>query len=191
MPGFSLLLTGSHGLGDNPEASYRELLDLGEQGKGFFAAAEIYWASARAGLRVGAWNNSADHARLGSASGGNRAHDDNYGIYASLDGTIDAATLIRWNLRVGAANPKVSEAAHFASLAAEYPRGALTLAVGAARTWASDQLTGLKNSDFFEVNARYAVSDALRVTALAQRLRHIDFGGDSDTVAGLRLAYEF
>lgn len=55
----TLMLTGSNGLGDNPDASYAQLVDVTEDGKGVFAAAELQWLPGAYALRGGAWLNTA------------------------------------------------------------------------------------------------------------------------------------
>ncbi len=116
----TLFVSSSNGLADNPDASYRELLDLGADGKGLFTAAEFYLPHGDGIWRIGAWLNSAPHARF-DASGERIAS----GLYASIDGRFGAT---HWNLRLGLADPRVVEAARFIGIA-------LSRSVGAADAW--------------------------------------------------------
>ncbi|MCH9696912.1 MAG: hypothetical protein K0U68_02305, partial [Gammaproteobacteria bacterium] len=58
-PGFAVFLSSSHGLSDNPSASYRQLLNVHDRGKGLFAATELYYPWRNLKIRSGIWLNSA------------------------------------------------------------------------------------------------------------------------------------
>jgi hypothetical protein len=131
----SLVATSSHGLADNPSASYSELIEVGEAGKGVFLGVEAYAQTQPLGWRLGAWLNSADHPLLSDES----ETDVNYGVYTVLEG--DMAPL-RWSTRLGAANPEVSESAWFASFALETSLPWGVGGLGLAYTGFSHELAG-------------------------------------------------
>jgi hypothetical protein len=192
-PGFTLVLTGSHGLGDNPDASYAELFDVGERGKGVFVAGEMSWRSPKRTLRLGAWTNTSDeHERLDAVG----ETDRNYGFYLTVDQRMLGGD---WNLRLGAANAAVSEAANFAALAAQYPLASkATLGVGLARTGISRYASAdVRHALQGEVYTRVDISSTLHLTPSIQWLRQdvsevgADSANDDVFVYGLRAGFVF
>lgn len=189
---FNLALTSSNGLGDNPKRSYSQLFDVGDDGKGVFAAAEAGWRIAEYTLRAGTWLNSADHDKLDGSSGS----EDNYGVYANIDGGIGNG---HWNIRLGAANEEVSQTARFASFAVDFPLGISTVGLGVAHSWLSDDETtaDLDDSTLVELYARFDVWDELSLTPSVQWLKNSGFDAsntaydDSLMVYGLRATAVF
>jgi len=185
--GFNLVLTSSSGLGDNPKRSYSQLVDVNDDGKGVFAAAEAGWTVAEYTLRAGTWLNSADHDKLDGTSNS----EDNYGVYANIDGSIGNGS---WNIRLGAANEEVSQTARFASLAVDYPLGLPTVGLGIAHSWLSDddKTADLDDSTLVELYARFDVWDELSLTPSVQWIKNGGFDAsntvydDSLIVYGLR-----
>lgn len=195
VPALTAFIGGSNGLGDNPEADYGELLDLNDSGKGVFGAVEAAWALPSLGeagaLRLGAWTNTADHAKLSAAPG----TEDNYGFYGVLDGT---AAPVNWSLRAGMANADVSPAAWFVGGALEYPLDPWTLGLGATYTAASDDLgAGFDDKTNAEVYARYAFTEYLNGTLLVQWQDNPNFDDTGATideslvVFGARIGVDF
>lgn len=179
---FTLMLAGSHGLADNPKATYAELFELDKAEKGVFAAAEYQWQWD--GLRVvgGLWLNSADHDRLdGSGRTGS-----NRGLYVSAD--MRSGDL-GWNLRLGLADDRVSQAARFAALAVEYPLSRVVLGAGVAHSWLSDEdaTAELDDSTQAEFYARFEVHERLSLSPSVQWLKHPGFDA-SDSVVDKRVA---
>ena len=189
-PGLMIFLGSSHGLSDNPDASYAQLFDTGASGKGVFAAAELDLSWHGISIRPGAWVNTADHERF-DQSGSNTS---NYGIYTSIDGRAGEG---QWNLRLGLANKDVSEVSHFAATTLEHPFKDGVLGVGFAHTWVSDQVTNTQSSDMTqtEVYVRFAVLGGFEITPSIQWLHNSGFNTsdtcvDSDTWVGtLRLTW--
>jgi len=190
--GYSLAVTSSHGLADNPDASYAQLVDIGASGKGVFVAAEGLWPVASSNLHAGVWWNTADHARLDGQLG----TEQNYGLYLVVDGHLGSSLL---NVRVGLANDKVSQAAKFLSAALERRLSKATLGLGLA-------LTGLSNEDVIpnqddmlqaEVYLRLEPRVDLSITPAMQWLNNSGFDGsglplDSDQILfSLRLNFTF
>ncbi len=190
-PGFTVLLTSSHGLGDNPNASYSELMDVADEGKGMFTAGEAYWQGQDATFRFGVWTSSADHNEFRT---GDNKH--NYGIYALADGGINGA---RWNLRVGWANAKVSEPAAFASLGLDLPTAVATIGAGIAHTWLSHEIVDpfKEDSSHAELYTRFDMQGRWHISSHVQWLRNSGFStaerrDDQNVWAlGLRLGYRF
>jgi len=189
-PGYTLLVSSSHGLADNPEATYSQLFDVGEDGKGVFAAAEVYAVRGGTTWRLGAWTNTADHAPL-DGSGGEAS---NYGVYAVADGSAGRG---RWNVRLGAGNAEVSPAASFVSVAYEHPLNDHALGIGVARTGASRDLgSGADDTLLAEVFLRLQLG-GMQISPVIQWIQNSDFNGGSETpnhdtfVYGLRATYGF
>ena len=190
IPGYTLVLTGSHGLADNPERSYAELVDLHEAGKGAFAAAELYWELPDAILRIGFWGRDDDHEKLHGDTG----TEGNYGLYGVADITLGGASC---NLRWGLANGAVSAAADFLALAVEYPLLGQTLGVGLSRSGASADLDDGRDAYHAEVYLGIKLTTVLRLTPSIQYLKNSGLTSPDDGlpdevwVAGLRATYGF
>ena len=190
--GFSLVLTSSHGLADNPDASYAQLVDVGADGKGVFAAAEGQWPVADTQLRAGAWINTADHVPLGGVAGS----EHNYGVYIVADGHLATGM---WNLRAGLANDNVSQASHFLSAAMERPVNNATLGLGIAYTGLSRKDTTPQQDDMLQAEGylRFAIRQQLTLTPALQWIKNSGFDSsgttfDADqTLLSLRLNYTF
>ena len=165
-PGITAFVGSSHGLADNPDADYDDLFDVGDNGKGIFGALELQWDVDALGnngaVRLGAWTNTADHARLDGSAG----TKDNYGVYGVVDGGVEG---LNWSIRGGIADKSVSAAAWFVGGAVEHPMGAVTLGLGLTHTAASDDLgPGFDDETDAELYARYDVVEHLHVTPLVQ-----------------------
>ena len=175
--GYVLVLTGSHGLADNPERSYSELFDLNDPDKGIFMAAELKLSSGPAAWRLGAWQHDADHVALDETVG----DKSNYGIFGGVDFSIGDATL---GLRGGQANSDVSEAARFASAALEYDLGAVCLGAGLSHTiLANDADTDIRGDmTQVEVYGRIPLAHGFEVTPSLQWIGNSLFDRSSSQV---------
>ena len=190
-PGFTVLLTSSNGLADNPNASYSELVDVADEEKGLFVAGEAYWQLRAMTLRFGVWTNTTDHERF-DASGS----EHNYGIYVLTDLKTDR---MKWNLRLGWANAEVSEPSGFASLAFELTTAAVSVGAGIAHTWISDQIVDPFKDDSgqAELYARFDLPGRWHISPHAQWLRNSGFSTADERhdqrvrVLGLRLGHGF
>lgn len=192
-PGITLMAASSHGLGDNTNASYSELVDVGADGKGHFLAAEVEGQSGIFQWRFGMWLNSADHDYLnGSGKTGS-----NKGVYLNTD--IDANAFIqqsKFNLRVGLADEKVSNAASFFGLSMETPLAGNTLGVGVARTGASSKAGSLSaDRNQAEVYVRFDVLKSFQVTPSIQWIENSGLVENPDNrssiITSLRASYGF
>ena len=190
--GYSLALTSSHGLADNPDASYAQLVDVGADGKGIFAAAEGQWPAAGTSLHAGVWVNTADHARLDGRPG----TEQNYGLYLVADGRLADS---QWNVRAGLANDEVSQAAQFLSVALERPMNKAALGLGFAFTGHSSEDATPNRDDMLQAEAylRFAPRADVSLTPSVQWLSNSGFDAsgqplDSDQLLlSLRLNYTF
>jgi hypothetical protein len=190
--GYSLALTSSHGLADNPHASYAQLVDISAEGKGVFAAVEGQWPLAAAKLHTGVWLNSADHSRL-DGSAGTAA---NYGLYLVIDGHMADS---QWNLRAGLANEQVARASRFLAAAVQRPLARATLGLGLAYTGLSPQDPSPQQDDSWQAEAylRFDPRPHLSLTPAVQWLRHSGFDASGSTLdkeqllLDLRLSYAF
>lgn len=191
-PGVHLLIAGSNGLADNADRSYSDLFDVGDNGKGVFAAAELYWhPKNKMFIRAGAWTNTRDHAELSA----NSQSAKNFGFYGLLDGALGDGA---FNIRVGWADPDVSPAETFVALAAEHPLVPANIGLGIARIGASDRLgSGTDNSIQAEAYARFAINQYLHISPDIQYIKNSGFndtgtGIDQDIwVFGLRIGALF
>ena len=190
--GYTFALTSSHGLADNPKASYAQLVDVTDDGKGVFFAAEGQWPLAGNKFHVGAWVNTADHMRLDGSAGS----ENNYGLYLSVDGHSAAG---QWNVRAGLANEKVSQASRFLSAALERPLGKATMGLGIAYTGlSSDDITPeLDDMVLAEAYLRFEARENMSVTPSIQWIENSGFDASGNTidaeqtVLGLRVNQSF
>jgi len=187
----TFLLSSSQGLGDNPNKSYSELVDVGASGKGAFAVAELVWKQAQQAWRGGIWLQTAANAYLDGS--GNTAN--NYGFYFSTDHRVGEYGL---NLRLGLANPKVSEAAQFVGLAVDRALGKSHAGIGYTYTFVSSA-AGTGKGDRTQVEAYYRVdlSKALSLTPSLQKIHNSGFATTSAiidrdvNVISVRTSYVF
>ena len=190
-PGINLLLSSSHGLADNPNRSYSELVDVTATGKGLFIGSELYWHMAADIWRIGIWTSTADHAALDGS--GNNEH--NYGAYLSTDHRFANSKI---NLRLGWANDKVSLATGFASLALETTLATHTLGAALGKTLVSDKAgSGSGDTLQAEVYVRIVLNDRLHLSPSLQYIENSGFDATASlhdqtiTVYALRAGYAF
>lgn len=178
----TFFVSGSNGLGDNDRASYSNLVDVTDSGKGIFAAAELIREGQRR-YRFGAWANTRDFGKLDDPS----ATASNFGIYGLMESTNHA---LNWNVRVGAANPDVSEIALFAALATEFPLARSTAGLAVSLLRASNDLASeTSHSVFAEAVIHVDVGKHLRMTPLLQWTHNDSFTNRDALIAGLRATY--
>ncbi len=184
-------LASSDGLADNPERSYSQLLTV-ERGDGVFGIASASWEANNWLLRAGGWFNSANDQRLDMPS----AEQENYGAYL-LAGYIQGHHSA--NIRLGLANPNVSQGAGFASAAYRYQRGRYTAGVAVGRAFLSSQAPAnfLKDTDQYEFFIRYTMRQGLFLTGNLQGITNSNYGelpenrDQRATVYGVRLTWLF
>jgi porin len=187
----TFMLTSSNGLGNNPDKSYSELMDVTAAGKGMFAVTELVWKQSWHIWRVGAWMQTADNAYLDGS--GNTAN--NYGLYLSSDHQFGQHRL---NVRLGLANPQVSEAAQFIGFAVDHPVGTNHAGIGYTKTFVSND-AGPDTADRsqYEAYFRFDLDSRLTVTPSVQRIQNSHFNNsgaisNSDVnVYSVRTSYNF
>ncbi len=190
--GLVFLVSNSHGLADNPNKSYSELLDLNAAGKGEFYITEFHFHGWGMDIRSGYWLNTKQHSLLNGA--GNKS--SNSGIYASIDSKMFAG---QWNLRVGMADRDVSQAAGFIGIACQYSLERYYLGAGITQTKISSQgKTALQDdTKQAEVYLRYEYNSQLQLSVSVQKLNNSGFessGSNFDsaqTIYSLRAGYTF
>ncbi|MCE9649063.1 MAG: carbohydrate porin [Parvibaculum sp.] len=181
VPGVTVVVGGSSGLGDNASHSYPDLFDMRSSGKGVFAGGELGWGLPALGeegaARLGVWTNTADHAYLDGSSG----TPDNKGVYGVLEGTaLDTG----WTLRAGLADQDVSAADWFLGAAIQRKIGEqVTLGLGVTETGLSDDASapGVDDSTQAELYVKYDVLPHVNLTPSVQWIRNPGFDS-SDTV---------
>lgn len=189
-PGFTVVASSSHGLADNPNASYSELVDVNAKGKGAFVAAEANGQLKTVSWRAGIWTNSADHPYL-DGSGKNA---NNYGLYLNADVDLDSILAkSKLNLRAGYANETVSPAAKFYAASLETPLTNNTLGVGLAETDASKKMNNGAEMKQAEVYMRFNLRDNLHVTPSIQWIKNsgLTKSSKSSGIVSLRGGFTF
>lgn len=191
-PELRFTLSSSHGLADNPEASYAQALDINGTDKGAFVAAAGLWQIGAWHSELGAWTHTATHHALDGSPGDRR----NYGAYLVLgrEGPGHA-----FDLRYGRANAEVFEAEAFLALTWEWRRPEATYGFGAARTFLADDAAGPGRDDMsqYEVYARFGLGHDLELTPHLQHITNSGFDASDAAFAralnivGLRLAWAF
>jgi len=200
-PGFIGVLSGTHGIGDNPKRTYDELFDLGKDidglSKGLFALTEL-GLPVMEGLRLGAWLSTDEQEEFATGE----VEDFRLGLYANLDGRFGESTL--WSSRLGWNEGEESaELGLFASFAVEQQFGDDSLGVGAAWQGISGDFAdsleaeGLdaKDTVLVELYYRWQLDEHWGLTPHAQfwsNPNFVDDGeglGSSAWVFGLRLQY--
>lgn len=110
--GYALVLSSNEGIEDGTH-TYDNVLHPFEDGKGIFTAGEFNWQSGETSGNLGIWLNTNQSNLEGTAN-----DKKNFGIYTNLNGKAGRAD---WNVRIGAANPDVSQASGFIAAALAYP----------------------------------------------------------------------
>lgn len=187
----TFMLTSSHGLADNPDKSYAELVDVGAKGKGVFAVTELVWREAQQTWRTGVWVQTADNDYLDGS--GNTAH--NYGLYLNADRNFGRYGV---NLRLGMANPSVSAAAKFIGLAVDRGFGMSHAGIGYTYTVVSaDAGAGKGDRSQLEAYYRFDLAETFSITPSLQRIHNSGFDSSGASVdrdvqlVSVRASYTF
>ena len=186
----TFVVSSSHGLADNDSRDYNDLLKIGDDEKGVFAAGELKYAFDNHQFRIGAWIQTAENEQLDGTG-----TEDNYGLYVSNDHSFDIGNI---NFRAGIANEDVSEAKSFIAIA--YETDVMGNVAGAAfsQTNVSDEAgSDVDDTRQFEIYGRFDINDQLHITPSIQWVENSNFDGseasyDKDiTVYGMRVNYVF
>lgn len=192
--GYTVFLSST---ADLQGSTYSNLFDFGTKGHGVFAAGELNWESGGLSGNAGVWQNN-DDSFTNFSSG---VSETDYGVYGNINGTIGSDAL-HWNVRLGWANPSVSQANTFVGGELAYdtslPLGArerpVTYGVGVSDTGVSSDAPGpTADRQQAEVYARTQLMGHVSVTLDLQYLHHSQFDPANGTtwVEGLRVGAEF
>lgn len=191
-PGFAAMLSSSHGIANNPNRSYRQLIQLFDQEKGLFAGAELYYPWHNFKIRTGLWINSASKQRIDKS----QRNAKNYGVYTSIDAEAGNHQL---NFRYGYTNPDVTTSNHFAAIAYQYQYKQATFGLGLAHQRITHKTTDSTNqpNTQAELYLRINPVQGLSMTPSVQYLHGKSSSQNNQQlskhnwVAGLRLSYYF
>lgn len=177
-PGLVAVLAGTAGLADFDDRRYERLFDLGESGRGLFAAIEAQWSGAAMTAGLGAWLRSDDHP-----VGANPMDaESNYGVYTTWQWAGGPHAV---DARAGVANGRVSAAGHFAALAYTRRTGLGLIGVGIAHTGLASDFDGPQRDDQWdgELFLKVSLADgALAITPAVQRIGNPGFDASARTV---------
>lgn len=186
--GFTALVSSSHGLADAPGRTYRGLADVGDHGRGVFAAMSGGWRAGTWRTRLGVWVNTADYERLDGTG-----VESNYGIYLLQGAALPAGD---FSIRAGLANPQVSLGQAYLAVTWRRTWSDWVLGLGAAETFASsDAPANTQDSVNAEMYLRWTVRPGVFLTPALQFFRNpsLDASGTavdrSVGVGNLRLTW--
>ncbi len=190
-------IASSHGLADNPNLSYAQLVDVDSNDKGLFSIVSLSQNSGNWIFKGGLWINTAAHETFD----GSDTNANNSGAYFLTGYQVDGHGV---NLRLGTSKESVSLAQNFVALSYQYKQAAWAFGVGAAKIFLSDAvstdlvLAGTnKDTQQLEAYARYKINSNFLITADIQTLKNSNFSSsasgseDKQTLLGLRLTYLF
>jgi hypothetical protein len=182
--GLTVLISSSHGLSDNPNKSYSELVDLNAPGKGMFFATELHFHQWDIDIRTGIWSNTSDHNYLDGAG----KKKSNSGFYMSIDGPIANG---QWNTRLWIADKEVSQGEQFISFAFEYPFLSTTLGIGVTETYISNKgkTTQQDNIKQAEIYFHYNINNQLQISPSLQLLNNSNFDNSNSTFNNNQIIY--
>ena len=183
-------LSSSHGISDNPNTSYSQLVDINNSDKGLFVIGSVSWKQPQWVFRSGIWTRTDSHSNHDATR--NDLH--HYGIYF-LTGYQSAPHGV--NLRLGAARKEVARAAEFAGLTYQYRFKPFVFGAGMARLFLSSAATTVGQDDtrHYEMYLRYTLRQGLYLTADIQQITNSNFSTLSNardpniTLYGLRISY--
>lgn len=170
--GYRVVLSSSHGFADNDSGSYKQLTDVGSDGKGVFSAVELVFERKHYDAYIGYWKNSAD------ASGES-------GFYGTLDYFLKRDKL---NFRYGEADAQNGNAEQFFSAAWQRNVAEGILSLGYSFTRFNQVNDAIMRAA--ELYYRKAVSEQLFVSPALQWGNGNGYNGD-DVLLSIRLEYGF
>lgn len=184
--GYRLVLSSSHGLADNQELAnsdtdlYRHLMNVGDDGKGVFAAMELVFDGISYQANIGYWKNSGDDPQAP------------FGFYAGMDYFVDNGKL---NIRYGQADATQGHPEQFVSLAWQQPLYQGELAAGYTFTRFNTAIAqahdiGDDIMQTAEIYYRKALSEQIYITPAVQ-WSHGVTAGEDDWLFSLRMEFGF
>lgn len=191
-PEWFFVLTSTHGLNDNPDATYAQLFNVDNPEKGAFVGVGVRHERGSWHGELGLWAHTAPHESLDGTRHGGR----NYGVYGIVgrnqtQGGID--------LRLGWTNPDVFQGRAFAGLTWEHRFEHLTVGAGASHIWVSSKLPEPDKGDLtqLELYARMPVGHGIEITPDIQYVVNSSFDKSGTvydkavTIYGIRVAFAF
>ncbi|MEA3404757.1 MAG: hypothetical protein U9R28_03340 [Pseudomonadota bacterium] len=131
-----LFISSTHGIADNNSRNYSSLFEVNDDEKGLFTAIEMSYKTETHYLNTGGWLHSGQHQALNNP---NQTDLSNYGLYL---GAGLKKQKHQYEMRFGLANPEVSAACQFLSLAYLYSTNSWDLGLGYSTTRLSEELQG-------------------------------------------------
>lgn len=200
-----VFISSTHGIADNNSRNYSSLFEVGDDEKGLFSALELGFKTENRFLNSGVWLHSGDHEALNNSQ---KTDLSNYGVYLSA-GLQEKRH--QYEVRVGWANPNVSAASQFASLAYQYAADNWNLGVGYSITGLSDELdatlpdpsladnasTANPSAQTLEVYWHKPINQNWHITPSVQWFKNPLYASDNVTLDtelmtyNLRINYEF
>ncbi|MEA1987724.1 MAG: hypothetical protein U9N57_00785 [Pseudomonadota bacterium] len=161
----TVFISSTHGIADNQSRNYANLFELQKDEKGLFSAAEIQYMNKYWFINGGVWLHSGNHEALDDNT---KLDLSNYGIYSNINKTLGNHTL---GFRAGLANPKVSIASEFISLAYQYSTKQTIFGLGYSKIITSgfNQDDTLKNNQkMIELYSKYSFNENISLTPTIQ-----------------------
>ncbi len=191
-PEVFFVLTSSHGLADNPNATYAQAFNVDNPKKGAFVGFGARGETGSWHGELGAWAHTAPHDSLD----GTRTDERNYGVYGLVGRTLERSG---FDLRLGWTNPDVFQGKAFAGLTWEYRARRLTFGAGASHIWVSSKLPEPNKGDLtqLELYARMDIGHGVEITPDIQYVVNSSFDRSGSvydkavTIYGIRAAFAF
>jgi len=188
-----LFISSTHGIADNNSRNYSSLFEVNDDEKGLFSALEVSYTATGHYLNTGAWLHSGKHEALDNP---NKTDLSNYGLY--LGAGIQQQNH-QYEMRFGLANPEVSAASQFLSLAYLYSSYSWDFGLGYSTTRLSEKLqeTNQKRSETAELFLHKHLTKNLHMTPSVQWFNDPIYEAETMKLNSrimtynLRLSYEF
>ncbi len=187
---FRSAVSSSHGISDNPNLSYSQLVDINSDNKGLFLISSLSQHLGDWLFKGGVWLNTADHQTFDNSD----SDKSNYGGYLLTGYQVNGHGI---NLRLGTSKESVSLAENFIGVSYQYKQASWAFGLGAAKIFLSDSISNAANKDTqqLETYARYKINTNFLITADMQYLRNSNFNftdviyTENQKLLGLRLTY--
>jgi len=191
---WTVLISSTHGIADNPNRDYSELFEVGADDKGLFMALETDIKTLLIGntqLKIGGWLHSGEHQLLTNS---NDTDNNNYGFYTTLSYQHKQHQL---ELRASVTNHKVSAAHSFISIAHQYDwNNQLYSGLGFSQTnYSKHALVNAENTKILEAYLAYKIAKGMTITPSVQWIENPisepALTEGSVSIMNLRLNYQF
>ncbi|WEJ61609.1 hypothetical protein [Thiomicrorhabdus lithotrophica] len=161
----TVFISSTHGIADNQSRNYANLFEVQKDEKGLFSAAEIQYINQDWLINGGIWLHNGNHEALDDNT---KIDLSNYGIYSNINRIVGNHTL---GFRAGLANPKVSIASEFISLAYQYSTKQTIFGLGYSKIITSgfnEDETLKNNQEMIELYSKYELNENLSLTPTIQ-----------------------